>query len=102
MRIVLTRREALDSPDGVNIFIVSLAQALSDLGHEIRVVVGSLQSPSEYRRLLAPRLDLPILARHFSLRCLTTGPRPQPALLGCRFAGAIVCDSRPPRQPVST
>jgi len=62
MRIVLTRREALDSPDGVNIFIVSLAQALSDLGHEVRVVVGSLQSPSEYRRLLAPRLDLPILA----------------------------------------
>ena len=62
MRVVLTRREALDSPDGVNIFIVSLAQALSDLGHEVRVVVGSLQSPSEYRRLLAPRLDLPILA----------------------------------------
>ena len=62
MRVVLTRREGLDSPDGVSIFIVSLAQALSDLGHEVKVVVGSLQSPSEYRRLLAPRLDFPILA----------------------------------------
>src|SRR5258708_38331881 len=62
MRVVLTRREALDSPDGVKIFIVSLAQDLADLGHEVRVVVGSLQSRSEYRRLLAPRLDLSILA----------------------------------------
>jgi glycosyltransferase involved in cell wall biosynthesis len=62
MRVVVTRREALDSPDGVNIFIVSLAQALSDLDHEVRIIVGSLQSHSEFRRLLAPRLDLPILA----------------------------------------
>lgn len=62
MRVVLTRREALDSPDGINIFIVSLAQALSDLDHEVKIVVGSLQSHAEYRRLLTPRLDLPILA----------------------------------------
>jgi glycosyltransferase involved in cell wall biosynthesis len=62
MRIVLTRREGLDSPDGVNIFLVALGQALSDLGHEVKLVVGSLQSEAEYRRLLAPRLDLPILA----------------------------------------
>jgi glycosyltransferase involved in cell wall biosynthesis len=62
MRFVLTRREALDALDGVNIFIVSLAQALSDLGHEVLVVVGSLESEAEYRRLLAPRLDLRILA----------------------------------------
>jgi glycosyltransferase involved in cell wall biosynthesis len=62
MRFVLTRREALDSPDGVNIFIVSLAQALSDLDHEVLLVVGALQSQAEYRRLLAPRLDLPIFA----------------------------------------
>jgi glycosyltransferase involved in cell wall biosynthesis len=62
MRFVLTRREALDSPDGVNIFIVSLAQALSELDHEVWIVVGSLQSRTEYRRLLSPRLDLPILA----------------------------------------
>lgn len=62
MRFVLTRREALNSPDGVNIFIVSLAQALSDLGHEVWIVVGSLGSEAEYRRLLAPRLDLRICA----------------------------------------
>ena len=62
MRIVLTRREPLDSRDGVNIFIVSLAQALSDLDHEVRIVVGSLQSHAEYQRLLTPRVDLPILA----------------------------------------
>jgi glycosyltransferase involved in cell wall biosynthesis len=62
MRVVLTRREPLDSPDGVNIFMVALGQALSDLNHEILLVVGSLQSDAEYRRLLAPRVELPILA----------------------------------------
>ena len=62
MRIVLTRREALDLPDGVSIFIVSLGQALIELNHEVKIVVGCLQSQSEYKRLLAPRLDLPILA----------------------------------------
>jgi glycosyltransferase involved in cell wall biosynthesis len=62
MRVVLTRREALDCPDGVNIFIISLAQALKDLGHDVMVVVGSLHSHAEYQRVLAPRLDLPILA----------------------------------------
>jgi glycosyltransferase involved in cell wall biosynthesis len=62
MRVVLTRRERLDSPDGVSIFIVSLAQALCELDHDVKIVVGSLRSHAEYRRLLAPRLDLPILA----------------------------------------
>ena len=62
MRVVLTRREGIDSPDGVSIFIVSLAQALVELDHEVKIVVGSLQSHAEYQRLLAPRLDLPILA----------------------------------------
>lgn len=62
MRVVLTRREALDSPDGVSIFIVALAQALCDLKHEVKIVVGCLQSRSEFERLLAPRLDLPIVA----------------------------------------
>ena len=62
MRVVLTRREPLDNPDGVNIFIVSLAQALSELGHQVMLVVGSLGSHAEYRRLLGPRVDLPILA----------------------------------------
>ena len=62
MRVVLTRREALDSRDGVNIFIVSLAQALCDLDHQVRIVVGSFRDQSEYRRLLDPRLDLLIFA----------------------------------------
>lgn len=62
MRIVLTRREALDAPDGINISMVTLAEALSDLGHEVMIVVANLQSRAEYQRLLAPRLDLPIVA----------------------------------------
>lgn len=62
VRVVITRREALDSPDGVNIFIVALAQALVDLGHEVRLVVGSLGNFPEYHRALAPRIDLPIIA----------------------------------------
>ena len=83
MRVVLTRREGLDSPDGVSIFIVSLAQALSDLGHEVKVVVGSLQSSSEYRRLLAPRLDLPILALS---RTPLSGPAAAAAWLRAKWA----------------
>lgn len=62
MRVVLTRREGLDSDDGVSIFIVALAQGLSDLDHEVKIVVGSLGDRAEYRRLLAPRLDLSITA----------------------------------------
>ena len=62
MRVVLTRRESIESPDGVSIFIVSLAQALLELQHEVRIGPGSLESPETYRRLLAPRLDLPIVA----------------------------------------
>ena len=62
MRIILTRRESIDSADGVNIFIVALAQALSELNHHVTIVVGSMGSDAEYRRLLAPRLDLEIIA----------------------------------------
>lgn len=61
MRIVLTRREALDSPDGVSIFIVSLAQALLDLGHQVQIVVGAFESREKFQRLLSPRLELPII-----------------------------------------
>ena len=43
MRIVLTRREALDTPDGINIFLFSLAEALLEGGHEV-TVVSSAQS----------------------------------------------------------
>jgi len=39
-----------------------LAQALCELKHEVMIVVGCLQSHSDYERLLAPRLDLPIVA----------------------------------------
>jgi glycosyltransferase involved in cell wall biosynthesis len=62
MRVVLTRREPLDDPDGINISIVALAQTLVELGHDVIIVVGSLRSDDEYRRLLAPRLDLPVIA----------------------------------------
>lgn len=62
MRVVLTRREGLDSRDGVAIFIVSLAQALVELNHDVKIVVGSLRSRAEYLRLLSPRLDLSVHA----------------------------------------
>jgi hypothetical protein len=47
MRIVLTRRETLESPDGVNIFMIALAQALIDLNHHVQLVVGSLESSAD-------------------------------------------------------
>lgn len=61
MRIILTRREALDSPDGVSIFIVALAQALLDLGHQVQIVVGAFESRAKFQRLLSPRLELSII-----------------------------------------
>ena len=69
MRIVLTRRDGLGSPDGASIFIVSLAQALIELWHEMRIVLGDLEDPARYRKPLAPRVDLPIVA-------LSDKPRP--------------------------
>lgn len=85
MRIVLTRREALDEPDGVSIFIVSLAQALSELNHEVRIVVGCLRDEAEYRRLLGPRIDLPITA-------LSRKPLTGPAALAAWLRGKSVID----------
>lgn len=38
MRIVLTRREALDVPDGINIFLFTLADALIAAGHQVALV----------------------------------------------------------------
>ena len=43
MRVVITRREALNSPDGVNIFIVALAQALVDLVMRSNLLWGALE-----------------------------------------------------------
>lgn len=40
MRIVITRRESLDTPDGINVFIFSLAEAFLLKGHEVYVVAG--------------------------------------------------------------
>ena len=62
MRVVLTRREGIDAPDGVSIFIVALAQALIELNHQVEIVVGSPHCRAAYERLLSPRLDLPIVA----------------------------------------
>lgn len=71
MRIILTRREPLDSPDGVSIFIVALAQALLELGHQVQIVVGAFESYAKFERLLSPRLALPIIGLS---RTPLTGP----------------------------
>jgi glycosyltransferase involved in cell wall biosynthesis len=62
MRVVLTRREGVDSSDGVSIFIVALGQALIELDHQVEIVVGGPHGRAAYERLLSPRLDLPIVA----------------------------------------
>src|SRR5690349_24562517 len=94
MPVVRTRREALDSPDGVNVFIMWLAQALMDLGHDAMVVVGSLNSYAEYQRVVAPRCDLPTAAalravlNDDALWCrLSAGARRMGGWLGAHRAG---------------
>ncbi|MEA2737173.1 MAG: hypothetical protein QOH05_480 [Acetobacteraceae bacterium] len=52
MLVVLTRRERLESPHGVSIFIVSLARALLELQQEVRIVLGWLESRAAHERLL--------------------------------------------------
>jgi glycosyltransferase involved in cell wall biosynthesis len=44
MRFVITRREGLDIPDGINAFIFSLAEALMDLGHVVDVITSAESS----------------------------------------------------------
>ncbi|WP_167378623.1 glycosyltransferase family 4 protein [Mesorhizobium prunaredense] len=55
----------------MSIFIVALAQALLELGHQVLIVVGTFKSRANFERLLAPRLELPIIGLS---RTPLTGP----------------------------
>jgi hypothetical protein len=46
VRILITRRERLDIPDGINIFIFSLADSLTRLGHTV-FLLSTYQSNME-------------------------------------------------------
>ncbi|MEM2293077.1 MAG: glycosyltransferase family 4 protein [Candidatus Bathyarchaeia archaeon] len=46
MRILITRREHLDVPDGINIFIFSLADSFTRLGHEV-ILLSTYESDQE-------------------------------------------------------
>ncbi|MER9977129.1 glycosyltransferase family 4 protein [Mesorhizobium sp. M0085] len=54
----------------MSIFIVALAQALLELGHQVQIVVGTFES-AKFQRLLSPRLKLPIIGLS---RTRLTGP----------------------------
>ena len=54
VRILFTRRMALDVPDGINVFIFAMAQALILRGHEVLVVCSSLPDLEEIDRLFSP------------------------------------------------
>ncbi|MER8389800.1 glycosyltransferase family 4 protein [Mesorhizobium sp. M1428] len=55
----------------MSIFIVALAQALLELGHQVQIVVGTFESRPKFQRLLSPRLELPIIGLS---RTPLTGP----------------------------
>jgi hypothetical protein len=100
MRVTLTRRESIESPDGVSMFIVSLAQALLELQHEVKIVVGWLKSRDTYERLLSPRLDLPVVefdAHHVSKQYLALSPlhHLQPAALTSRRDRRRIIGNKP-------
>jgi glycosyltransferase involved in cell wall biosynthesis len=70
MRFALTRREALDTPDGINIFLFSLAEALLERGHEV-VVVSSARTDRDLLReyySLARWPDIVSLGMHQSVQ----------------------------------
>ncbi|MBX5495777.1 MAG: glycosyltransferase family 4 protein [Bryobacteraceae bacterium] len=55
MHVVLTRREALDVPDGINIFLFSLAEALMEQGHQVTVVSTAANDENKIREYFAPK-----------------------------------------------
>jgi hypothetical protein len=65
LRVVIIRRAALDTPDGINIFIFSLAQALVSKGHEVFIVGTTLRDPERISELYG-------ISRHIRGH----GPRP--------------------------
>ena len=61
-RIVIIRRAALGTPDGINIFIFSLAEALLSKGHEVFIVGTTLLDPERIRELYGTSRDLEVMA----------------------------------------
>jgi glycosyltransferase involved in cell wall biosynthesis len=55
MNIVMTRREALDVPDGINIFLFSLADALQENGHRVTMVATAATDTGKLQDYFAPR-----------------------------------------------
>lgn len=49
MKIVITRRESFDKPDGINISVFSLTQAFFDLGHTITLITTDYTNPDKVR-----------------------------------------------------
>ncbi len=70
MRIVLTRREALDTPDGINIFLFTLAEAMLKRGHEVVIVSSAASDPAKLRNYYPLRQwpEVVPLGTHTSVR----------------------------------
>jgi len=68
LRVVIIRRAALDTPDGINIFIFSLAQALVSKGHEVFIVRTTLRDPERISELygISRHIEVMALAREDS------------------------------------
>lgn len=66
MHIVMTRREALDVPDGINIFLFSMADALQEIGHRVTMVATAATNTDRLREYFAPRFmpDVVSLGMH--------------------------------------
>jgi len=78
MRIVITRRSALDYRDGVNIFIFALADALIAIGHEVTVLATRVGDPERIAQLFDMRRMPELVEIHggrtrLSYEGLTTG-----------------------------
>jgi len=50
MKIVLIKREPVDIPDGIGIFIYSLAEKLLNQGHEVTVACGTYADPAKIQQ----------------------------------------------------
>jgi glycosyltransferase involved in cell wall biosynthesis len=62
MHLAITRRAPLDTPDGINISIFALGDALVAAGHRVSYVCATESDPDELRRLYGINFDPEVVA----------------------------------------
>jgi glycosyltransferase involved in cell wall biosynthesis len=101
MRIVLTKREALDVPDGINIFMFSMADALAEMGHTVTMVATASTNTAKIEEYFAPQhhFDVISLGNHKNVdykRTLLTWVRRSRKVIGALRPDVVIINGAVP------